>query len=88
MATFWLWGVRNPCVLLAGLVTASGLAGVADWSITMAIIMMLALTAEAASIMARRARARRDRERAAREALLGASAIRQRFREAEAKRAA
>jgi len=81
MAIFWIWGIRNPCVLLAGLVTASGLAGVADWSITLAVAMVLGVAAEAGSFFGRRAITRRDRDRAARDAIRGAAALRDRFRE-------
>ncbi len=34
---FWLWGVRNLFVALAGLVAFAGYKGVADWSITLVV---------------------------------------------------
>jgi hypothetical protein len=64
MPKFWIWGVRNPCVLLAGLATASGLYGVADWSICMATVLIMGLTANIANHLARRAHERAQAARA------------------------
>ena len=83
MATFWLWGVRNPAVLLAGLVTASGFYGVADWSITLVVVLGLGVFAEVAGIFGRRARERDARDRAARAAIREASLVRERLRATE-----
>jgi hypothetical protein len=83
MATFWLWGIRNLSVLLAGLVTASGFYGVADWSITLVIVLALGVFAEIGGILGRRARARDARARAARTAVRDASLLRERRRERE-----
>ncbi len=69
MVGFWIWAVRNPAVLLAGLVTASGLTGVADWSLAMALVLVFGVIADAANHLARRAAARRARARAAISAL-------------------
>lgn len=88
MATFWLWGIRNPSVLLAGLVTGSGFYGVADWSITLLIVLAFGVLAEIGGILGRRARARDDRDRAARTAMRDASLLRERLREREPKRSA
>lgn len=86
MATFWLWAVRNPAVLVAGLVAASGFYGVADWSITLVIILVLGIFAEVAGILARRARTRDARDRAAQAVVRDASLLRERLREHEPKR--
>lgn len=86
MATFWLWGVRNPAVLIAGLVTASGFYGVADWSITLVLVLVLGVFAEVAGVFGRRARTRDARDRAAEAAVRDASLLRQRLREHEPKR--
>jgi len=64
MAKFWIWGVRNPCVLLAALATASGLYGVADWSICMVTVLVTGLSANVANHLARRAHARAQAARA------------------------
>jgi hypothetical protein len=65
MTRFWVWGVRNPALALAGLATASGLTGVADWSIALMTVMALGFLAEIANRLARVARARQQREQAA-----------------------
>lgn len=65
MVTFWIWGVRNPCLLLAGLATATGATGIADWSLAMSTVLVFGVMAHAATHLARRAKARREREQAA-----------------------
>ncbi len=69
MARFWIWAVRNPALLLAALATAFGATGVADWSLAMAAVLVTCLFALAANHLARRAAARRERQRAALAAL-------------------
>ena len=88
MAIFWLWGVRNPAVLLAGLVAAGGFQGVADWSITMVIVLAFGLVAEVANRLGRRALGRKRRKQATVQALRSAAAIRERFRTEHQHRAA
>jgi hypothetical protein len=82
MVIFWVWGVRNPCVALGALATAAGTTGVADWSISLATLMVLGMCAEAANHLGRRAKARRDRHQAVITALASASAARGTFRKA------
>lgn len=65
MVTFWIWGVRNPCLLLAALATATGATGIADWSLAMSTVLVFGVMAHAATHLARRAKARREREQAA-----------------------
>jgi len=65
MVRVWIWAVRNPAVLIAGLATASGLTGVADWSLAMALVLVFGVIADAANHLARHAAVRRDRKRAA-----------------------
>ena len=65
MVGFWIWAVRNPLVLLAGLATAAGLTGVADWSLAMATVLVAGVVADAANHLARRATARKAREQRA-----------------------
>ncbi len=86
--TFWLWGVRNLCVALAGLVAFAGYQGVADWSITMVVVLGFGIVAEVGNRAGRRALNRKRRNVAAREALRSASEFRERFRTAEQRRAA
>jgi len=64
MVKFWVWGVRNPAVALAALVTAAGLDGIADWSIAMMAVMVLGFVAEIANRVARRNRRQQNRQRA------------------------
>ncbi len=64
MVTFWIWGVRNPCLALAALATASGLTGVADWSLAMSSLLVFGVAAHTATHLARRVRARHEREQA------------------------
>lgn len=86
--TFWLWGVRNLCVVLAGLVALAGYQGVADWSITMVVVLGFAIVAEIGNRIGRRAYERKRRNEAAREAIRSASELRERFRTQEQRRAA
>ncbi len=64
MVKFWVWGVRNPALVLAALATASGLTGVADWSIAMMTVMVLGFVAEVANRIARRNRSHQRRQKA------------------------
>ena len=88
MAMFWLWGVRNLFVALAGLVAFAGYKGVADWSITLVVVLGLALVAETGNRFGRRALTRQRRKKAAREALRSATDLRERMRTQEQRRAA
>lgn len=63
MKYFWIWGVRNPCVLLGGLATAAGLYGIADMSIAMTTLLFFGVIAETANRLARRVAKRQRRER-------------------------
>lgn len=85
---FWLWGVRNVCVALAGLVAFAGYQGVADWSITMVVVLGLGIVAEVANRIGRRALTKQRRAKAAREAIKSATELRERFRHQEQRRAA
>lgn len=85
---FWLWGVRNVCVALAGLVALAGYQGVADWSITMAVVLALGIVAEVGNRIGRKALMKQRRKRAAREAIKSATELRERFRTQEQRRAA
>lgn len=58
MAKFWVWGVRNPCVLIAGLTTMAWLTGVTDWSLSMLAVTVMGFAANIANHLARRAHAR------------------------------
>jgi hypothetical protein len=83
MATFWLWGVRNLFVGLAGVTAFAGYKGVADWSITMVVILGFAFVAEIGSRCGRRALKKKRRQVAAREAMRGATELRDRMRTQE-----
>lgn len=85
---FWLWGVRNLFVSLAALVAFAGYKGVADWSITLVVMLGLAFVAEAGNRFGRRALNRKRRKHAAREALRSATDLRERMRTQEQRRAA
>ena len=85
---FWLWGVRNICVALAGLVAFAGYQGVADWSITMVVVLALGIVAEVGNRIGRRALNKQRRKQAARAALQSAAELRERFRTQEQRRAA
>jgi len=87
-ATLWLWGVRNPAVLLAGLAALAGYQGIADWSITMVVVLMFGFVAEVGNRLGRRALARKRRKAAANEAMRSATELRERFRTQEHRRAA
>jgi hypothetical protein len=80
MAVFWLWGIRNPAVLIAGLVAFAGSQGVADWSITMAVVLAFGLIAEVANRFGRRALNKKRRKAEANLALQDAQKVRERFR--------
>lgn len=80
MAIFWLWGLRNPALLLAGIAAFAGYQGVADWSIAMVVVLGFGIIAEVANRFGRRALARKRRKRAAVEALRSAAEVRDRFR--------
>ena len=80
MAAFWLWGVRNLCVVLAGLTAFAGYEGAADWSITMVVVLGFGLLAEVGNRFGRRALARKRRAAAASRALRSAGELRERMR--------
>ena len=65
MVTFWIWGVRNPCLLLAALATGTGATGIADWSLAMSTVLVFGVMAHTATHLARRAKARHERQQAA-----------------------
>ena len=85
---FWLWGVRNLCVALAGLVALAGYEGVADWSITMMVVLAFGIVAEVGNRIGRKALNKQRRKKAAREAIQSATELRERFRAHEQRRAA
>lgn len=87
-AIFWLWGVRNLCVVLAGFVAFAGYQGVADWSITLVVVLGFGIVAEVGNRIGRRSLNRKRRNAAAREAIRSASELRDRFRTQEQRRAA
>ena len=84
MARFWIWGVRNPVLLLAALATAAGLRGVADDAITFTALLAFGVIAEIATHLGRRARAKEQRARAVALALREATAVRQRLQQRKA----
>ena len=84
MSRFWVWGVRNPCLLLGGLAAAAGLNGVADQSIAFTVLLAFGVLAEAATHLARRARAKERRARAAADAVRGAIKMRESFQHRKA----
>ena len=88
MATFWLWGLRNPAILLAGLAALAGYTGAADWSIAMVVVLGFGIIAEIANRFGRRALARKRRKRAAVLALRSAAEVRDRFRTEHQRKAA
>lgn len=83
MATFWIWGVRNLFVGLAGVTAFAGYKGVADWSITMVLVVSFAFVAEIGSRCGRRALSRKRRKMAVREAMRSATELRDRMRTEE-----
>ena len=85
---FWLWGVRNLFVALAGLVAFAGYHGVADWSITFVMILGFAIVAEVGNRIGRRSLGKRRRKQAAREAIRSATDLRERMRGQEHRKAA
>lgn len=84
MSRFWVWGVRNPCLLLGGLATAAGLNGVADQSIAFTVLLVFGVLAEAANHFARCARSKERRARAAHEAIRAATELRESFQRRKA----
>lgn len=88
MATFWLWGLRNPAILLAGLAAYAGYSGAADWSIAMVVVLGFGIIAEVANRFGRRALAKRRRKQAAVLALRSAAEVRDRFRTEHQRKAA
>ena len=83
MATFWLWGVRNLFVALAGVAAWAGYQEAADWSITLVVMLAFALIAEVGNRFGRRAVGKKRRITAAREALRSAADLRERLRTQE-----
>ena len=84
MSRFWVWGVRNPCVLLGGLATAAALNGVADQSIAFTVLLVFGVLAEASNHLARRAKAKEQRAREARNAVRAATKLRESFQHRKA----
>jgi len=85
---FWLWGVRNVFVALAGLVALAGYQGIADWSIVMVVVLVLGVIAEVGNRIGRGALDRQRRKSAAQEAIRSATELRERFRAQDQRRAA
>lgn len=85
---FWLWGVRNLFVALAGVVAFAGYQGVADWSITLVVMLGLAFVAEIGNRVGRRSLKKQRRKTAAVAALRSATDLRDRLRAQEQRRAA
>ena len=85
---FWLWGVRNLFVALAGLVCFVGYKGAADWSITLVVMLGLAIVAEVGNRIGRKSLNKKRRKAAAREAIRAATDLRERMRGQEQRRAA
>ena len=83
MYTFWIWGVRNPCMLVAAACTVAGLMGLADWSISLFVLMTCALAGDAANHLARSARHRAERARGDAARLAANHTVRQLFQEVE-----
>ena len=79
MSRFWVWGVRNPCLLLGGLATGAALNGIADQSIAFSVLLVFGVLAEAANHFARSARAKERRARAARQAVRAGVQLRESF---------
>lgn len=88
MAIFWLWGFRNPALLLAGLAAFAGYQGAADWSIAMVVVLGFGIIAEVANRFGRRALAKQRRKQAAIQALRSAAEVRDRFRTEHQRKAA
>ena len=88
MAIFWLWGVRNLFVAMAAVVAFAGYRGVADSSIVLSTMLVLALVAEVGNRMGRRALKRQRRKKAALAAIRQANDLRDRYRAHEQRRAA
>jgi hypothetical protein len=88
MAIFWLWGLRNPAILLAGFAAFLGYQGAADWSIAMVVVLAFGIIAEVANRFGRRSLARKRRKRAAVQALRSAAEVRDRFRTEHQRKAA
>lgn len=83
MATFWTWGLRNPCAVVAVLALASGFTGVLDWSAAMMLTMVMVVVGDSAHHLGSRARQRRRRDREAAEAIKAAIELRKRFVDTE-----
>lgn len=64
MVTFWLWGVRNPFILLGAVFAVAGLCGIFDQALSFSGLMLCGLFADAANHLARRIVARQEQERA------------------------
>ncbi len=84
MSHFWVWGVRNPCVVLGGLATGAALYGIADQSIAFTVLLVFGVLAEAANHFARGARAKEQRARAAQNAVREAVELRESFQHRKA----
>ena len=75
-------------MVIAGVVAFGGYRGVADWSITMAVVLVFGVIAEVGNRFGRRALEKKRRKVAAVAALRDATEIRERFRSEQHRRAA
>lgn len=74
-------------MLIAGVVAFAGYRGVADWSITMAVVLAFGMVAEIANRFGRRALNKKRRKAQAVAALRDAAEFRERFRTEQRKAA-
>ncbi len=74
-------------MLIAGIIAFAGYQGVADWSITMVVVLAFGLVAEVANRFGRRALNKKRRKAQAVAALRDAAEFRERFRTEQRKAA-
>lgn len=74
-------------MLIAGVIAFAGYQGVADWSITMVVVLAFGLVAEVANRFGRRALNKKRRKAEAVAALRDAAEFRERFRTEQRKAA-
>jgi len=84
MVHFWIWGVRNPALLLATMGLLAGLGAVAEWPLALMAATTAALVAAAAHRLARNARNRSRRAQAMLETERAIREIREHCREQRA----
>lgn len=75
-------------MVIAGVVAFGGYRGVADWSITMVVVLVFGLIAEVGNRFGRRALGKKRRKAEAVAALRDATEVRERFRSEHQRRAA